>query len=171
MSKISCVTKRQGNKKTETAEQKLLFGEKDMYGIYRLKNEDSLKNYRFERIGHIKEKGLSVDKANYELIYSGILEPEMTVDSVYETLSREHPADFKTYSVSVSDVIVLHKNGRNQSHYVDSVGFQKLPLFLDTVKDASRPQTQNGEIHSLKVCEMSQLRDSLGSRIVITKVS
>ena len=42
-----------------------------------------------------------------------------------------HPDDFRGHSLSVSDVIVFHKDNRDQAYYyVDSFGFRQVPEFF-----------------------------------------
>ena len=47
------------------------------------------------------------------------------LDSEGKTVKEE-----KEVSLSVSDIVVLHQNGENTAHYVDSIGFQQVPEFL-----------------------------------------
>ncbi len=48
---------------------------------------------------------------------------------IYTQFNIDHPADFTGHSLSVSDVVVLHQDGENTSHYVDSVGYREIPEF------------------------------------------
>ena len=53
----------------------------------------------------------------------------------------------KGHSLSVSDVVVLHQNGQDAAHYVDSFGYKEVPEFL-------QEQTQQPEkINPLKHVE------------------
>ena len=56
--------------------------------------------------------------------------PGITLNSIWEKFNIDHPKDFKGHSLSISDIVVLHQNGKNTAHYVDSIGFQKVPEFL-----------------------------------------
>ena len=72
-----------------------------------------------------------VDKANYELVYSADLSPDMTLGNIYDRFNIDHPKDFKGHSLSISDVVVLHQNGQDTAHYVDcGAGFRQVPEFL-----------------------------------------
>ncbi len=79
-----------------------------------------------------------VDKANYELVYSAPLTPGTSLEDIYTRFNIDHPKDFKGHSLSVSDVVVLHQNGQDAAHYVDSVGFQEVPEFLQEQKQLTR---------------------------------
>ena len=80
-----------------------------------------------------------VDRANYELIYSAPLAPGISLEDIWEKFNIDHPKDFKGHSLSISDVVVLHQNGENTAHYVDSAGFQKVPEFLQEKAAAAYP--------------------------------
>ena len=71
-----------------------------------------------------------VDKANYELVYSAELTPGTSLEDIYTRFNIDHPKDFKGHSLSVSDVVVLHQNGQDAAHYVDSFGYKEVPEFL-----------------------------------------
>ena len=85
---------------------------------------------RFEPFDRLQATGHTVDRANYELVYTAPLTKDMTLGGIWEKFNIDHPADFKGHSLSVSDIVVLHQNGENTAHYVDSIGFQQVPEFL-----------------------------------------
>ena len=109
----------------EAAEQN-----KDTFSIYQLKRGDETRDLRFEPYDRLIATGHSVDAANYDLIYTADLTPDMTLGSIWETFNIDHPKDFKGHSLSVSDVVVLHQNGQDTAHYVDSIGYKEVPEFL-----------------------------------------
>ena len=86
-----------------------------------------------------------VDKANYELVYSAPLAPETSLEDIYTRFNIDHPKDFKGHSLSVSDVVVLHQNGQDTAHYVDSVGFRQVPEFLQEQKQLTPDELTTGE--------------------------
>ena len=71
-----------------------------------------------------------VDAKNYALVYSAPLTPGTSLEDIYTRFNIDHPKDFKGHSLSVSDVVVLHQNGQDTAHYVDSFGYKKVPEFL-----------------------------------------
>ncbi|MCM1236622.1 MAG: YodL domain-containing protein, partial [Ruminococcus flavefaciens] len=73
--------------------------------------------------------GIPVSKENYELAYAAELEEGMSLDDIYTKFNIDRPADFTGHSLSVSDVVVLHQDGKNTSHYVDAVGYREVPEF------------------------------------------
>lgn len=103
---------------------------KDTYSIYQLIHSDSTDPYLFMSYDWVERKGLSVERDNYQMVYSAELMPGDTLNTLYEKFNLDHPADFKGHSLSVSDVVVLHKDGRDTAYYVDSIGFKELPDFL-----------------------------------------
>ena len=117
--------------KEQAAEQPQETGQnKDTYSIFQLKRGDETRDLRFEPYDRLQATGHTVDPANYELIYSAPLTQDMTLDNIYERFNIDHPKGFKGHSLSVSDVVVLHQNGQDAAHYVDSIGFQQVPEFL-----------------------------------------
>ena len=110
---------------TQEAEQ-----DKDTFTIYQLKGGDETRDFRFEPYDRLQAAGLAVAPANYANIYTAPLESGMSLEGIFERFNIDHPKDFKGHSLSVSDVVVLHQNGQDTAHYVDSFGFQKVPEFL-----------------------------------------
>ena len=70
---------------------------------------------------------------SYELVYSAPLAPETSLEDIYTCCNIDHPKDCKGHSLSVSDVVVLHQDGQDAAHFVDSVGFREVPEFLQAV--------------------------------------
>ena len=104
--------------------------DKDTFSIYQLKRGDETRDLRFEPYDRLTATGHAVDPANYDLIYTAPLTPDMTLGGIWETFNIDHPADFKGHSLSVSDVVVLHQDGQDAAHYVDSIGYKQVPEFL-----------------------------------------
>ena len=102
----------------------------DTFSIYQLKRGDETRDLRFEPYDRLQATGHTVDRANYELVYTAPLTKDMTLGGIWEKFNIDHPADFKGHSLSVSDIVVLHQNGENTAHYVDSIGFQQVLEFL-----------------------------------------
>ena len=104
--------------------------DKDTFTIYQLKRGDETRDFRFEPYDRLQAAGIAVDRANYDLIYTAPLAPGTSLEDIYTRFNIDHPKDFKGHSLSVSDVVVLHQNGQDAAHYVDSFGYQQVPEFL-----------------------------------------
>ena len=104
--------------------------DKDTFSIYQIKGGDGTRDFRFEPYDRLHAAGNVVDKANYELVYSAELTPGTSLEDIYTRFNIDHPKDFKGHSLSVSDVVVLHQNGQDTAHYVDSFGYKDVPEFL-----------------------------------------
>ena len=102
----------------------------DTFSIYQLKRGDETRDLRFEPYDRLQATGHSVDRVNYELIYTAPLAPDTSLEDIYTRFNIDHPADFKGHSLSVSDIVVLHRDGRDAAHYVDSIGYREVPEFL-----------------------------------------
>lgn len=121
--------------------------DKDTFSIYQLKHGDETRYLRFEPYDRLQAAGNVVDKANYELVYSADLTPDMTLESIYDRFNIDHPKDFKGHSLSISDVVVLHQNGQDAAHYVDrGAGFRQVPEFLqEQTKQLTPDELTTGE--------------------------
>ena len=126
--------------KEETAAQ-----DKDTFSIYQLKHGDETRDLRFEPYDRLQATGNVVDKANYELVYSAELTPGTYLEDIYTRFNIDHPKDFKGHSLSVSDVVVLHQNGQDTAHYVDSFGYKSVPEFLQEQKQLTPDELETGE--------------------------
>ena len=104
--------------------------DRDSFSIYQLKRGDETRDLRFEPYDRLTATGHTVDPANYDLIYSAPLAPGMSLEDIFTRFNIDHPKDFKGHSLSVSDVVVLHQNGQDTAHYVDSIGYRQTPEFL-----------------------------------------
>ena len=129
--------------------------DKDTFSIYQIKGGDETRDFRFEPYDRLHAAGNVVDKANYELVYSAELTPGTSLEDIYTRFNIDHPKDFKGHSLSVSDVVVLHQNGQDTAHYVDSFGYKDVPEFLqeqkqltpDDLETGERIQTPRGSFH------------------------
>ena len=122
-------------------------GQDDTFSIYQLKDGDETRDYRFEPYDRLQAAGLTVDRANYEIVYTAPLVPGTSLDDIFTRFNIDHPKDFKGHSLSVSDVVVLHQDGQDTAHYVDRGDFKQIPEFLQE----KQPQREN----PLKVAEQT----------------
>ena len=119
--------------------------DKDTFSIYQIKGGDETRDFRFEPYDRLQAAGNVVDRANYELVYSAPLAPETSLEDIYTRFNIDHPKDFKGHSLSVSDVVVLHQDGQDAAHFVDSVGFRQVPEFLQEQKQLTPDDLETGE--------------------------
>lgn len=107
-----------------------LSGTEERYAIYQIKDNSEERGYRFMGLDFVTSHGMAVDAADYDFIYGGHLSGEETLDSLYEKFNLNHPAGYKGHSLSVSDVVVMQRDGQTKAYYVDSFGFKELPDFV-----------------------------------------
>ena len=119
--------------------------DKDTFSIYQIKGGDETRDFRFEPYDRLQAAGNVVDRANYELVYSAPLAPETSLEDIYTRFNIDHPKDFKGHSLSVSDVVVLHQDGQDAAHFVDSIGFREVPEFLQEQKQLTPDDLETGE--------------------------
>lgn len=116
------------------AERVLANESENTFEIYQLKHSEENRDIRFEGIDFLEQRGYAVDFDNYDLIYSGKLAENTTLEDLFYRFNEERPADFTGHSMSVSDVVVFKRDGEITAHYVDSVGFKEIPDFLPEQK-------------------------------------
>lgn len=102
----------------------------DRFEIYQLTADPANAKLLFTSYDGVHADGMTINRSNYELKYSAPLTPDTTLDSIYDQFNINRPADFTGHSLSVSDIVVLHRNGQDTAHYVDSIGFADVPEFL-----------------------------------------
>ena len=106
------------------------------FSIYQLKGGSETLDYRFEPLDSIHRNGLSMKPENYELVYEAPLTAKDDLESIYTWFNVDRPADFTGHSLSVSDIVVLHQNGKDTAHYCDRFGFSQVPEFLQPERAA-----------------------------------
>ena len=115
-------------------EQAFLSHKGDCYAIYQVKHTDELRDIRYEGLEWIKSIGRTVQRDNYDLVYTAPLSPSDLKGSVLDNLeyrfNNEHPADYRHPSMSVSDIVAIKHDGKVSCHYCDSFGFKPVPGFL-----------------------------------------
>ncbi len=127
------------------------------FSIYQLKGGNETLDYRFEPLDSIHRNGLSVKPENYELVYEAPLTAKDDLESIYTRFNVDRPADFTGHSLSVSDIVVLHQNGKDTAHYCDRAGFSEVPEFLQPAQKSreitERIQTPRGSFY---LCGMTR---------------
>lgn len=114
-------------------EQAFLAQNRDCFAIYQVSRDDP-QNVRFMNLDWLKSHDISIDRSNYDLIYTAPLRESGTVpeqlEKLYEQFNLQKPADFHSPSMSVSDIVAIKQEGKVSCHYCDSVGFTQIPGFL-----------------------------------------
>ena len=114
-------------------EQAFLSQNRDYFAIYQVTRDDP-QNVRFMNLDWLKSHDISIDRSNYDLIYTAPLSESGTVleqlEKLYQQFNLEKPVDFHSPSMSVSDIVAIKQDGKVSCHYCDSVGFTQIPGFL-----------------------------------------
>ena len=136
---------REENGEQEHQNEDLFFSSnQDSYAIYQIKDDSKGREYLFMGTEYLKKQGISAEYDDYQMVYSDVLAENETLDSLYEKFNIRRPLDFMGHSLSVSDVVVLKKNGEISAHYVDSFGYAELPEFFSQ-REKSRNQGKEAE--------------------------
>ena len=114
-------------------EQAFLSQNRNCFAIYQVSRDDP-QNVRFMNLDWLKSHDISIDRSNYDLIYTAQLRESGTVpeqlEKLYQQFNLEKPVDFHSPSMSVSDIVAIKQDGKVSCHYCDSVGFTQIPGFL-----------------------------------------
>ena len=118
----------------EEREQAFLSHKGDCFAIYQVKHTDELRDIRYEGLEWLQSIGRTVQRDNYELVYTAPLLPSDlkgdTTEQLFYRFNNEHPADYGHPSMSVSDIVAIRRDGKVSCHYCDSFGFEQIPGFL-----------------------------------------
>jgi len=126
------------------------FGDANAFAIYQVKSGDETRDFRFEGLESLEQKGFSIDRSNYELVYAApfpekiehLTDRTSVLNSIYQDFNIEHPEDYTGRSVSVSDIIMLRLNdGEFSAHFVDTIGFNEIVAFLGNERQTEHEQT------------------------------
>ncbi len=151
----------------------------DTYKIYQLKSNDELWQYHFENLESLKAHDLKVEGKNYELKYEGEWTEGMHLEGIYTKFNIDRPEDFTGHSLSVGDIVVLNRDGKETAHFVDSVGFVEVPeFFLESVREQTREEVAESiedgdEIIDLgdgREAVLAQIRGSKENEVLETEV-
>ena len=137
-------------------QENALFEEpQDRYGIYQLREDGDGAAYRFMGMAYLQAEGMAVDGADYQFVYGDELQEGDTLETLYTKFNMDHPADYTGHSLSVSDVVILKKDGELTAHYVDSFGYQELPEFVQQRQKIQEIQAEQKTYPPLYLSDLS----------------
>ena len=100
----------------EEREQAFLYHKGDCFAIYQVKHTDELRDIRYEGLEWLQSIGRTVQRDNYELVYTAPLLPSDlkgdTTEQLFYRFNNEHPADYGHPSMSVSDIVAIKRDGK-----------------------------------------------------------
>ena len=101
------------------------------FSIYQVPPGPEGRDFRYRSYEELQADGLSVDRKNYQLIYSAPLDKDITLDEIYRRFNMEHPADYKGHSLSMGDIVVFRQDGKQTAYYVDEgADYRQVPEFF-----------------------------------------
>ena len=101
------------------------------FEIFQLRQEENNRKLAFVPLKYLRERKISIQRKRYDLVYSANMDQLESLDVLYFKFNVDQPADFTGHSLSISDVVVLQKDGISHAFYVDDKGFTEVPEFLD----------------------------------------
>ena len=106
---------------TSLEETQLLYMPDNQFGIYQIDPEGNARDYMF--LSHDSLEDYEMRREDYRLEYVAPLTETDTLDTIYERFNIDHPEDFQGHSLSVSDIVVMNRDGEVKAYFVDSFGF------------------------------------------------
>ena len=158
----------QENEATQSVAVETVSEEKsqDTYKIYQLKSDDELWQYHFENLESLKAHDLKVEGKNYELKYEGEWTEGMHLEGIYTKFNIDRPEDFTGHSLSVGDIVVLNRDGKETAHFVDSVGFvEVLEFFLENVQEQTREEMAESIEDGDEIIDLGDDREAILAEI------
>lgn len=120
------------------------------FSIFQIKSDPDMRDIRFTPLNQLPCGSASVKPAKYDFVYTAPLDDTITLEDIYEEFNLNHPKDFTGHSLSVSDVVVLHQDGKDSTYYVDRIGFEKLAQFdLNPIYEQNTQQKQSSVLEKL----------------------
>ena len=81
------------------------------FSIYQVPPGPEERNFRYRSYEELQADGLSVDRANYQLVYTAPMEKDASLDGIYHRFNVAIPADYKGHALSMGDVVVFRQDG------------------------------------------------------------
>ena len=101
------------------------------FSIYQVPPGPEGRDFRYRSYEDLQADGLSVDRKNYQLVYTAPLDKDTTLDEIYRRFNIEHPADYKGHSLSTGDIVVFRQDGKQTAYYVDEgADYRQVPEFF-----------------------------------------
>lgn len=117
------------------------------FSIYQVPPGPEGRNLRYRSYEELQADGLSVDRKNYQLVYTAPLDKDTTLDEIYRRFNMEHPADYKGHSLSMGDIVVFRQDGKQTAYYVDEgADYRQVPeFFAQPEKQLTPDECMTGE--------------------------
>ena len=101
------------------------------FSIYQVPPGPEGRDFRYRSYEDLQADGLSVDRKNYQLVYTAPLDKDTTLDEIYRRFNIEHPSDYKGHSLSTGDIVVFRQDGKQTAYYVDEgADYRQVPEFF-----------------------------------------
>lgn len=117
------------------------------FSIYQVPPGPEGRDFRYRSYEDLQADGLSVDRKNYQLVYTAPLDKDTTLDEIYRRFNMEHPTDYKGHSLSTGDIVVFRQDGKQTAYYVDEgADYRQVPeFFAQPEKQLTPDECMTGE--------------------------
>ena len=151
----------------------------DTFSIYQVPPGPEGRDFRYRSYAELQADGLSVDRKNYQLVYTAPLDKDASLDEIYRRFNMEIPADYKGHSLSMGDIVVFRQDGQQTAYYVDEgADYRQVPEFLQEspIKAAEMTTEQNynmidGVLNNAPTMGELEARVKAGEQISLSDVA
>ena len=151
------------------------------FSIYQVPPGPEGRDLRYRSYEDLQADGLSVDRKNYQIVYTAPLDKDTTLDEIYRRFNMEHPSDYKGHSLSMGDIVVFRQDGKQTAYYVDEgADYRQVPEFFaqqeSHIKTAEMSTEQNynmidGMMNNAPSMEELEARAKAGEQISLLDVA
>ena len=111
----------------------------DRVTVYQIREGSPAAAYEFMGMEYVKKQGMEINPEHFQKVYEGKIAPEDTLEDLFIRFNGDRlPEDYTGHSLSVSDIVVIHRDGEDKAYYVDRFGYTEVPEFLAPAQEAVR---------------------------------
>lgn len=134
-------------------ENMLLYGSEKQFGIYQITERDPEHDYRFMGLDYVEKKGMTVARADYDLIYAAPLTEKDTLDGIYIKSG-------KINCIIVKDLSRFGRNYIEMGKYLEQI-FPMMGIRFIAINDNyDNANTESSDSDSIVVPFKNLLNDS-----------
>ena len=114
--------------------------------IYQINPDRDKNNVKFHNLKNAQkfQGKADIDPSIYDEMFNGEVDSD-NLEEIYRQFNTEGHPLHRGHSLSVSDVVVINRGGKEEAHYCDSIGFTPVPEFMreSPIKTAEMSTEQN----------------------------
>ena len=132
--------------KERTAEQSA-DQDTDHFTIYQIREGSPAGVFEYMGMDYVRRKGYETRQEDYQKVYTASLSPQTSLEDLFVQFNGpKMPKDFTGHSLSVSDIVVIHRAGEDHAFFVDRFGYEEVPEFLTQVQAQEKSVPTEGKL-------------------------